>query len=107
MWGPRSDPPTPQAAYLTRAGTVLRVEFGQPLRHRFQHASNWTGNAWSRALRVLNAWVDGSSLVAACRLGDFTGLPNRISYTPPPFDIHNLYGQPAAAFLAYPLQVFP
>lgn len=67
--------------------------------------TNWSGQANDKAIVPYNAWVEGQQVIAQCDYGPPAGPEDWCSYDPPPFDVMNLYLDPAAAFYEFPIAV--
>lgn len=97
----------PVWAEVTRAGTILRVEFDQLLVERQLDPGNWVGVAHNR--RFVASFMDSVGLNCVGR--PIYGAPDPttpyVSYVPPPFDVESWMHVPAEAFSFFPLHVFP
>jgi hypothetical protein len=81
------------------------VTFDQPLQPGALDRHNWYGNAYNQHFQVAFMNATGSVAVGRPVYGAPTIAPDVVSYDPPPFDVLNLIGAPAAAFFGYPLDV--
>lgn len=105
--GTGGPPPVPVLAQLTRAGTILRVEFDRTLRPGPSDPANWRGRDGLNRLEVQFMDATGVNVVGANRQGrPITGTP-RVTYLATPPDVVSLDGTPVERFIAFPLDVFP
>ena len=105
--GQPSNPPVPVLAQLTRAGTILRVEFDRLLEPGPLNTRNWRGVADFREFIMDFMLAADSSAIGRPIFGVPSPLTPRVTYTPPPFDVRSLAGFPGAPFQNVPIDVFP
>lgn len=103
------DPQIPQflsARYGVSTDT-LRVDYDILLQPGPVDPTNWVINATAVEHVGIVALVSGSTIIVNPMTVSPGSMPDRIDYSPPPFDILGLAGGVAPAFAGLPLAVSP
>lgn len=99
------NPPVPIAATLAFATGVWSVQFDKPLSSGALDPLNWTFVATNTAFAASSAAAAGDTVSgASTNEGPFFDS-DRVDYAPPPNDVIDLQGRPAASFGNFPLVV--
>jgi len=101
------DPPVPLAATYSVGTNLLTVTFNLPLQPGFSAVHNWwhtTINGPPSVQRNNAPAIIAGNTVAATMVNFMGAGPpsGTCRYAPPPFDVLNLPGNPAAAFDGFP-----
>lgn len=86
---------------------MLRVVFDRELADVPLDIPNWTVHVSDYRMQINLLEVAGDSVVGGMTQQFFQPRPNAVSYTPPPFDVTDVHGNPAQPFTGFPLEVFP
>ena len=97
-------PPVPTDAWWTDDFSGIEINFDQELRDHSLDRNNWRVVVDGKLRRILDPTINGNQVQ-----GQTSPLVNAsgsfVDYVPPPFDVQNTEGTPAAGFLRFPVNL--
>lgn len=102
---PQPDPPTITSAVLNTGTFQVTMTFSEAIQAASLDTSNWHVTYSNQAYLCVVANATGGQVVIQLASPSGGGPDDIVTFTPPPFDVVGVGGQPVAAFGSFPLTI--